>query len=81
MDESFKVKKSWFKEHYLEVKESIFQVIHFTLKYDSISLFTIFVINIVELFQLMTFPFHQLVLMLKLVLRILAIFEYREYSK
>ena len=60
-DDFSRKKSSWLTESIDYFKEKIFQVVHITLKYDSISFFTICIICFVELMQLMTYPFNEIV--------------------
>ena len=52
---------SWFSQFIEFLKEKIFNVMHITLTYDSISFFSLCILCFVELMQLMTFPFNSLV--------------------
>lgn len=60
-DDFFGQKTNWFREIINFFKEKIFLVTHMTLKYDSISFFTVCILSFVELMQLMTYPFHEIV--------------------
>jgi hypothetical protein len=61
-DDFFGKKTNWFREIIDFFKEKIFLVIHVTLKYDSMSFFTVCILSFVELMQLMTYPFSEIVI-------------------
>src|SRR4051812_5201857 len=51
---------SGIREIFSKMKTSTFNVIHQTLKFDNISFFLIGVINIIELLQLLSYPFNSM---------------------
>ena len=57
----FQIKNSFLSSFINYFKEKIFLVTHATLKLDSISYFSIFIICLIELQQLMTYPFNSIV--------------------